>query len=104
MDVRTRERAAAERVEAVALGEEPLERSGLGVEDGAGRPVAAAEHPAGLVHPRALVIDPLAAPGDAHARPKVRQPIRSPGGLDGNPARRVEAEEPDSRLLLRADV
>src|SRR3954471_10873217 len=61
VDLRAVELAAIGRIEAVALGQEPLERTGGGVEHGAARPVAAAEDAAGLVHPRALVVDPLAA-------------------------------------------
>src|SRR5947207_9880036 len=97
MDVRTLQRPSpVGRVEAIALHQEPLERSRLCVEDGAGGTVAAAEHTARLLDARALVVDPLAAPGRRHAREEVRKLVHAARHLHRQPARRVEAEEPDA--------
>src|SRR3954452_3669461 len=104
VDLRPADLAAIGRVEAVALGEKPLERPRHGPEHGAAGPVAAAEHAAGLVHPRALVVDPLAAVGGRHPCMEVRQLVSASRRFDCNPRACVEAEEPDAGLLAGARV
>src|SRR5206468_3830887 len=84
--------ALVHRVEAVALREELLERPRRSVEDLATRPVPRAED---MPYPRRLVLDPLALRLRAHPSVEVRQLVRPPRRLDGEPARCVEAEEPD---------
>ena len=91
---------AVDRVEAVALGEEVLQRAGGGRRDRADRPVAALPHerPRRRLAPGRAVVEPLAAPLARHACAEVRQPVGAARSVDGEPARGVEREEPDARL------
>src|SRR6476661_6638795 len=103
MDVRAMEPApGVGRVEAVAFDQKPLERSRLGMKDGAGGAIAAAEHAAGLIDACALVIGPLATLHRRHARVEVREPVHPSRHFYSQPARGVEAEEPDARPAVAA--
>src|SRR6188472_695069 len=100
------EAARVARVKGVALREEVLERTGLRLEEHAAlRPVDRLEHewPGGIAA-GAHELDPLTAAGHRGTRMEVRQPVGAPCCLDREPARRVEAEEPDSGLALGGDV
>src|SRR3954452_17045909 len=104
MDLRAMELAAIGRVEAVALGQEPLERAGYCADHGTARPVAAAEHPAGLFQSRALVVDPVGSVGGRHTRVEVRQLVGATRSFDRKARACVEAEEPDAGFLAAAGV
>src|SRR6266511_5641845 len=84
------------RVEAVALGQEVLQRSSLGRSRPAGRTIRTLEPCARAL---ALVVDPVGACPPRHARVVVRQAIQPPRRLHEEPALRVEAEEPDAGLV-----
>src|SRR5439155_9428985 len=56
------------------------------------------------VVPRIRELDAAAAALVDGARVEVRQLVRAPRRLDRDPARRVEAEEPDPGLVLAGDV
>ena len=106
MDLGAEQLPAVLGVEAVALGEEVLERAGPRVEDGAVAAVRCAE---GLALVAAAVVDDVcAAPPHEDVRVVVGQPVEAPCGLDHEAARRVEGEEPDPGLTVtshvRADV
>src|SRR5438094_2631229 len=104
MDLGAMEATAIGGVEAVALGEEPVQRARLGVEGLAGRPVAAVEAPVGCTGPRTRVGDVRAARLHGHPCMEIRQLVVPTGGLDGQAARRVQAEEPDAGPLFRRHV
>src|SRR6185437_16167826 len=84
-----------DRVEAVALGQEPFERLGVRPEACSGRAVTGREAPARIGDTLTGVEDALASLLDGGPRQVVRQLVRPTCALDGQPARRVEAEEPD---------
>jgi hypothetical protein len=88
-----------ERVQAVALGQEVLERARLRVERCAVGPVAGDELGPGVGAERA-VADLAAGPLDRHVGPVVRDPVRPPGARDGEPAVGVEAQEVDAGLAV----
>jgi hypothetical protein len=97
-------------VEAVALGQEVLERARPGLEQlAAARPVRRLEDE----RPRTVAagvgeLDPLASPLVERPGVEVGQLVRDPRGLDREAAGGVKAEEPDSGPVLgghiRADV
>src|SRR5437763_6714080 len=93
VDVRSVEPPAVLGVEAVALGEELLERSRRRVEELAFTAIAPAE---GRARARRLVMDVVADPLAAHARAMVGQPIELLRSFDGDDVRRIEREEPDA--------
>src|SRR2546421_941411 len=88
---------AVEGVEAVPLREELLQRVGRGGEDGPARAIASAEDDRPLSRRRArrLDLDPVTVAAQAHPGVEVGKVVKAPRRLDGEPARRVEAEEPD---------
>src|SRR5215207_648470 len=103
VDLRAEEHAVARRVQAVALGQEVLERPLLGWNGDPGGPVAAVEAVT-VVAPPAEVVHRLAEPVCPHGRVVVRERVREPCRLDRESTLRVEAEEPDPRLVRVCDV
>src|SRR5439155_18660882 len=69
-------------------------------------PVPRAEYMRALPVPptRRLDLEPLAVLQRADLGREVRQLVRPPRRLDGEPARRVQAEEPDPGLSAGGDV
>src|SRR5436190_8832737 len=106
VDLRPAEAAAAvDRVEAVALDEEPLEGARPRAGNRAVGSVAPAEDPARLGEAGAVVVDPVAAAGRGHACVAVWKGVEAPRCLDRDARGGVEGEEPDARLLTtRAHV
>ena len=88
--------------EAVALGQERLERAGLRVERLVRRPVARREHAARLADPHALGLLPVVYGLEHHPRVEGRHVVDPAHAERGEPARRVDAEEPDARQAVRA--
>src|SRR5215212_7753285 len=87
---------------AVALRQEVRKRAGIGVDPLADRAVAPTERGrlAASIAPPALVREPPVP----HGRAVVGQLVGPPGPLNRELARRIEAEEPDTRLSARGDV
>ena len=94
------------REQPLAIGQERLERAGHRELDRPGRPIPGLEprRRAATIDPDRAVVDDLAHVADRHRRLVVRQVERGPGALDRGPAAGVEAEEPDARAALVADV
>src|SRR5438128_1900201 len=90
------------RVDAVSLGEEVHERSGLRRRRLADSAARAAEGLALVAH--ALVDDPAAAPLERDPRLEVGQLVQPSRRLDRELARGVEAQEPDPGLAITRDA
>src|SRR5204863_10096130 len=93
----------ADGVQAVALGQEVLERSGAGVEGLADRPVADAER-RGAVRARRGVSDLAPDALDGHPRAEVGEAVRDWRREDRRRACGVEAEEVDAGPPADGDV
>ena len=83
-------------VQAVALGQEVLERAGRGVEDRADGPVANAQARNAVDSCRLVAVSVSPRACDRHARPEVGQVVGRARSGDGRPAGGVEAEEVDA--------
>src|SRR5690242_454090 len=86
VDLGAMEATAIGGVKAVALGEEPVQRARLGVEDAPGRAIATLEAPVRRTGARTRVGDVRATSPDRHLRMEIRQLVVPTGGLDGQAA------------------
>ena len=90
------------REEPVALRQEPLERIGLGMERLGRWAIARGEYAAGLAYPCTLGFVPVAHRVESHSREERGYAIHAAQAERGEPARGVDAEEPDSREAVGA--
>src|SRR5207245_2492682 len=90
-----------DRVQAIAGCEPVLQGSGVRFEGGPERAVAAPERGGrgGRMDALTAVVDPVAAPAEAHAGQVVREVIGEPRPDDRRQVSDVEAVEPDAWLL-----
>src|SRR5207248_11292068 len=102
MNLRAVAPAAVRSVEAIPLREEVLERSRPRSSALADSAVRAAE--CRPLVPHRLVVDPASATLQRDARREVGKLVCTPRDLDRDLARRVETEEPDSRLFVACHV
>src|SRR3954447_13262716 len=88
--------------EAVALGQEELQRARLGMEGLAGRPVTRGEHAPRLSNPAPFGFLPFPHRRERHPRVKGGNVVDPPHAERGEAARGVDAEEPDAGQSVRA--
>ena len=106
VDLRPVDAAAVGGVEAVALGQEMLERAGLGGERRTACAIGGAQRAreGARLGAHARVVDPVATRANAHVRAEIGQPVQAPRRLDRDAAAGVQAEEPDAGLLAVGHV